>query len=162
MHAWLAHYDSDVRPSLAPYPNATLLDYLSQLAREHGSKTALLFKGASVSYRRLEAESNAFAAALVAEGVKPGDRVALVLPNCPQFFVAEFGVWKAGAIVVPLNPTYSEREMLEALDAMRVEVVVTLTPELVLLTLVTLPDYPLAGRGPASCRPALVIISPAA
>ena len=128
MHPWLAHYDSDVRPSLAPYPNATLLDYLSQLAREHGSKTALLFKGASMSYGRLEAESNAFAAALVAQGVKPGDRVVLVLPNCPQFFVAEFGAWKAGAIAVPLNPTYSEREIREALEAMRVEIVVTLTP----------------------------------
>ena len=127
MHPWLAHYDPDVRPSLAPYPNATLLDYLSQLAREHGGKTALLFKGTSVSYARLESESNAFAAALVAENVKPGDRVALVLPNCPQFFVAEFGAWKAGAVTVPLNPTYSEREMQEALDATRTEVVVTLT-----------------------------------
>ena len=128
MYPWLAHYDSDVRPSLAPYPQATLLDYLSQLARDHGGKTALLFKGASVSYRRLETESDWFAAALVAEGVKPGDRVALVLPNCPQFFVAEFGAWKAGAIVLPLNPTYSEREMQQALDATRAEVVVTLTP----------------------------------
>src|SRR5688572_9006629 len=128
MHPWLAHYDSDVRPSLAPYPKTTLLDYLSQLARDHGAKTALLFKGASVSYARLETESNAFAAALAAEGVKPGDRVALVLPNCPQFFVAEFGAWKAGAVTVPLNPTYSDREMEQALDATRAEVVVTLTP----------------------------------
>jgi len=128
MHPWLAHYDPDVRPSLAPYPKATLLDYLTELAREHGGKTALLFKGTSVSYARLETESNAFAAALVAEGVKPGDRVALVLPNCPQFFVAEFGAWKAGAVTVPLNPTYSEREMQQALDTTRTEVVVTLTP----------------------------------
>ena len=60
--------------------------------------------------------------------MRPGDRVALVLPNCPQFFVAEFGVWKAGAITVPLNPTYSERELQQALDATRAEVVVTLTP----------------------------------
>lgn len=128
MHPWLAHYDLDVRPSLAPYPQATLLDYLSRLAREHGHKPALLFKGTAVSYARLEAESDAFAAALVAEGVKPGDRVALVLPNCPQFFVAEFGTWKAGAITVPLNPTYSEREMQQALEATRAETVVTLTP----------------------------------
>ena len=101
MHPWLAHYDSDVRPSLAPYPDKTLVDYLTQLARDHGDKPALLFKGGSVSYGRLEAESDAFAAALAADGVRPGDRVALVLPNCPQFFVAEFGVWKAGGITVP-------------------------------------------------------------
>ena len=46
MHPWLAHYDSDVRPSLAPYPDKTLVDYLTQLARNHGDKPALLFKGA--------------------------------------------------------------------------------------------------------------------
>src|SRR5687767_2745679 len=102
---WLAHYDSDVRPSLAPYPDKTLLDYLDELARDHGGKPAVLFKGGSLSYRQLEAESTAFAAALSALGVRKGDRVALVLPNCPQFLIAEFGAWKAGAIVCPLNPT---------------------------------------------------------
>ena len=49
-----------------------------------------------MSYGQLDAESDAFAAALAADGVRPGDRVALLLPNCPQFFVAEFGIWKAG------------------------------------------------------------------
>ncbi len=63
-------------------------------------KPALLFKGSTISYAQLEAESTAFAAALVALGVRTGDRVALLLPNCPQFLVAEFGAWKAGAVVV--------------------------------------------------------------
>jgi long-chain acyl-CoA synthetase len=125
---WLAHYDPDVRPSLEPYPRKTLLDYLAALAAEHGDKPALLFKGATVSYARLEAESNAFAAALVAMGVRKGDRVALVLPNCPQFLVAEFGIWKAGGITVALNPTYSERELEQALDSTRAMAVVVLTP----------------------------------
>jgi long-chain acyl-CoA synthetase len=125
---WLKHYDSDVAPSLEPYPRKTLLDYLTSLAAEHGEKPALLFKGATVSYARLEAESNAFAAALVAMGVRKGDRVALVLPNCPQFLVAEFGIWKAGGIVVALNPTYSERELEQALDATRASLAVVLTP----------------------------------
>src|SRR6185295_17253472 len=115
---WLERYDQDVRRSLEPYPEKTLLDYLSALASEHGDKPALLFKGATVSYARLEAESDAFGAALV----------AMVLPNCPQFLVAEFGIWKAGGIVVTLNPTYSERELDQALDATRSSVVVTLTP----------------------------------
>jgi long-chain acyl-CoA synthetase len=124
---WLAHYDADVRPSLQPYPTDTLIDYLARLATDHGDRTALLFKGTRVSYRQLEEASNAFAAALIALGVKPGDRVAILLPNCPQFVIAEFGVWKAGAIVVALNPTYSERELQLALESMRVETVVTLT-----------------------------------
>ena len=54
--------------------------------------------------------------------------MALLLPNCPQFMVAEFGVWKAGGIVVALNPTYSEREIEAALDSTRASTVVTLTP----------------------------------
>jgi long-chain acyl-CoA synthetase len=125
---WLQHYDPDVPQSLAPYPERTLLDYLDNLAGEHAHKAALLFKGASMTYGRLQAESDAFAAALVAMGVRPGARVALILPNAPQFFVCEFGAWKAGAIVVPVNPTYSERELEGVLDATGAETVVTLTP----------------------------------
>jgi long-chain acyl-CoA synthetase len=125
---WLAHYDSDVRPSIAPYPDTTLIDYLNQLASRHGSKNALLFKGSAMTYGQLASESTAFAAALAALGVSKGDRVALVLPNCPQFFVTEFGAWKAGAVVVPLNPTYSERELEQALVSTGAEIVVTLTP----------------------------------
>ncbi len=128
MKPWLAHYDADVPHSLAPYPDVTLLDYLDRLAREHGSRPAVLFKGRTVTYAEIEAASTAFGAALAALGVRKGDRVALVLPNCPQFLIAEFGVWKAGGIVVALNPTYSERELEQALDTMRVTIVVTLTP----------------------------------
>src|SRR5436190_11129699 len=128
VHPWLAHYDSDVKPSLEPYPDKTLLDYLAALATEHGDKPALLFKGATVSYARLEAESDAFGAALAGMGVRTGDRVALLLPNCPQFLIAEFGVWKAGGIVVALNPTYSDRELEQALDSTRASLIVVLTP----------------------------------
>src|SRR5688500_9391825 len=124
---WLAHYDADVRPSLAPYPEKTLIDYLDRLASAHADKPAILFKGATVTYGQLGAESTAFAAALVELGVRKGDRVAVVLPNCPQFFVAEFGAWKAGAIVVAVNPTYSERELEQVLASTGAETVVTLT-----------------------------------
>ena len=128
VHPWLAHYDDDVAPSVAPYPDKTLLDYLSELARDHGDKPALLFKGTATSYRMLEDQSTACAAALADLGVRPGDRVALLLPNCPQFFVAEFGAWKAGAVVVPVNPIYSERELEAALIATGATMVVALTP----------------------------------
>jgi long-chain acyl-CoA synthetase len=125
---WLANYDPDVPHSLAPYPDKTLLDYLTPLAREHGDKTALLFKGATMTYGELEQQSDAFAAALVARGVQHGDRVALLLPNCPQFFIAEFGAWKAGAIVVPLNPIYTERELEATLVNTGATMVIALTP----------------------------------
>ena len=56
-----------------------------------------------------------------------GDRVALLLPNCPQFFVAEFGAWKIGAIVAPLNPIYTEHELEGPLRDNGIETIVTLT-----------------------------------
>ena len=125
---WLRHYDSDVPATLVPYPDRTLLDYLADLARDHADSPALLFKGATMTYGRLEQESTAFGAALAAIGVHPGERVALLLPNCPQFLVAEFGIWKAGGIVVAVNPTYSEREIEGVLESTRASTVVTLTP----------------------------------
>src|SRR5262245_50942923 len=94
---WLSHYDADVRPTLGPYPNRTLLDYLDDHVRDRPAAPALLFKGATVTWADLSRESDAFAAALRSLGVRRGDRVALLLPNCPQFFVAEFGAWKIGA-----------------------------------------------------------------
>ena len=124
---WLAHYDADVRQSIAPYPEKTLVDYLDLLAANNADKPAVLFKGSTITYGQLGSESTAFAAALVALGVRKGDRVALVLPNCPQFFVAQFGAWKAGAVVVALNPIYSERELEHALTSTGAETVVTLT-----------------------------------
>jgi len=126
MRPWLAHYDADVPATLEPYPERTLLDYLAETAGTHPDRPALLFKGHRMSYAELERESDAFAAALVASGVGPADRVALCLPNCPQFLIAELGAWKAGAIVCPLNPTYSERELEEALSASGAETVVVL------------------------------------
>ncbi len=128
MKPWLAHYDPDVRPSVAPYPEKTLIDYLDQLASTHPSNAALLFKGATMTYGELDALSTSFAAALAGLGVRKGDRVALLLPNCPQFFVAQFGAWKAGAIVVALNPTYSERELEQALVSTGAGTAVVLTP----------------------------------
>ena len=128
MQPWLARYDPGVSESVAPYPDKTLIDYLSQLARDHTEKPALLFKGTSMSYGTLESESNSCAAAFVTLGIQPGDRVALLLPNCPQFFVAEFGIWKAGGIVVTVNPTYTERELENALVSTGTSIVVTLTP----------------------------------
>src|SRR4029079_13531374 len=60
--------------------------------------------------------------------VRSGDRVALVLPNCPQFLIAEFGAWKAGAAILPLNPLYTGEELIPPLNSARARVALTLTP----------------------------------
>jgi long-chain acyl-CoA synthetase len=124
--SWIRGYDEGVPDTLEPYPERTLLDYLSEAARNWPDRPALLFKGSRVTYRQLEDQSDSLSSALAANGVKRGDRVALCLPNCPQFVIAEFAAWKAGAIVCPFNPTYSEREMGEALRATGAETVVVL------------------------------------
>ena len=124
--SWLAHYDAGVPATLEPYPELTLCDYLSDTSRYHPDRPALLFNGARVTYGQLERLSDAFAEGLASLGVTPGQRVALCLPNCPQFLIAEFGAWKAGAIVAPFNPGYSDREMEDALNATGAETLVVL------------------------------------
>ena len=72
----------------------------------------LLFAGdAELDYRTVDAESGRLAAGLIAAGLAPGDKVAVQLPNLPQFVVAYFGILKAGLTMVPLNPLFTAREV---------------------------------------------------
>ena len=115
--AWFRNYDKGVPRSLEPYPDLTLLDYLRQNAASWPGRPALFFKGATISYDDLEKWSDRFAAGLIGAGVNQGDRIAIALPNCPQFMIAEIGIWKCGAIACPINPTYSDRELEHAFTA---------------------------------------------
>lgn len=125
---WLAKYDPGVVHTLGEYPQRTLLDYIDDGVRERPAHPAVLFKGASMSLGELDALSTAFANALLSLGVTRGDRVAVLLPNTPQFFIAELGAWKVGAILVPLNPIYTEEELVGPLKDTSPKVIVTLTP----------------------------------
>jgi long-chain acyl-CoA synthetase len=124
---WLDHYDAGVPRTLAPYPNRTLVDYLTDNARQRPDRPAILFKGATLTWRALERLSDACASAFSDLGIQRGDRIALLLPNCPQFLIAQFGAWKIGAIVAPLNATYTEREIEGPLHEHGIETIVTLT-----------------------------------
>jgi long-chain acyl-CoA synthetase len=124
---WLAHYDEGVPATLAPYPNRTLVDYLADAARDRPQQAALLFKGARLTYGELDRLSDAGAAAFRFLGVGRGDRVALLLPNCPQFLIAEFAAWKIGAIVAPMSPMYTEQELEGPLRENGIVTIVTLT-----------------------------------
>jgi long-chain acyl-CoA synthetase len=125
---WLSQYDAGVPPSLAPYPARTLVDVVHETANERPDHPALIFKGACVSYGDLDRDTDALARTLNACGVQPGDRVALLMPNAPQAVIAQFGAWKAGAIVAPLNPLYTEPELERALNECGAETIVVLTP----------------------------------
>jgi len=126
--SWTTHYDTGVPASLAPYPAKTLVDYARESAARHPDAPAIFFKGTRISNAELDRLSDRFASALAGAGVRRGDRVALMLPNCPQFLIAELGAWKAGATVLPLNPLYTASELVEPLRNAGVEIVVTLTP----------------------------------
>jgi long-chain acyl-CoA synthetase len=125
---WLDHYDAGVPETLAPYPDRTLLDDVAEAVAQRPDAPAMLFKGRAISHGELERASDAFAAALAGLGVAKGDRVAVLLPNCPQFLICELGAWKAGAILVPLNPIYTEQELEGALARTGAETIVVLTP----------------------------------
>ena len=125
---WLQHYDQGVPDTLSPYPDRTLLDDLAEAVAERADAPALLFKGRTVTHGELDRLSDTFAAALAGLGVAPGDRVALLLPNCPQFLIGELGAWKAGAILAPLNPIYTEQELEGALRRTGAETILVLTP----------------------------------
>ncbi len=125
---WLKHYDQGVPATLAPYPQRTLLDCLADTVRARPDHPFLLFKGASLSYRNVARLSDNLAASLVAHGLGKGDRVAIVMPNCPQAIVAQLGAWKAGAIAAPMNPLYTERELACTLQTCGATMAIVLTP----------------------------------
>jgi long-chain acyl-CoA synthetase len=125
---WLKSYDEAVPHSLQPYPQLTLVDYVDKAAKERPNADMLIFKKRHMSYAEVNRLSDEFAAALASLGVKKGDRVALVMPNCPQAIIGRWGAWKLGAILVHLNPVYTEAEMEHALTDCGAETVIVLTP----------------------------------
>lgn len=124
---WLKNYEKGVPATLQPYVQQTLIDVMRETVSQRPNHTALYFKGSKMSYAQLDQLSDQFANALVAMGVKKGERVALVMPNIPQFVVAEFGVWKAGAVAACINPLYTEYEMEHALNECGAETAVAMT-----------------------------------
>ncbi len=107
---WVRNYDPGV-PSTLEYPKEPLFRLLERSAERHPDRIATSFFGATLTYRQLDDLVNRFANALKTMGVVKGDRVGLLLPNCPQFLIGYFGALKAGAVVVATNPLYVEREV---------------------------------------------------
>jgi len=126
-YPWIAHYDEGIRPSLEPYPLTTLADIVHETATLRPDHPALWFKGTIISYQELDRLSDAFAAGLVALGIRKGDRVAILLANSPQYVIAELGIWKAGAIAASINPLYTGYELEHTLNECAAETAVVMT-----------------------------------
>ena len=107
---WLASYAPGV-PADVDVPAESLPQMLAASARRYGTRVALDFFGAETTYAELADQVDRAAEALRALGVRAGDRVALVLPNCPQHVVAFYAALRLGAVVVEHNPLYTASEL---------------------------------------------------
>ena len=107
---WLSLYPEDYLPDLTPAATNPL-DHLRSTVKLHRQNPALYYFDRIISYKELDEMSDAFACALKNRDIEKGDRVALYLQNIPQFIIAQYGIWKAGGIVVPLNPMYKANEL---------------------------------------------------
>ncbi len=123
---WHKCYEAHVPASLE-YPQVPLPTALEMTARRFPDFPAIIFKGRRISYRQHNDGVDRFAAALQGLGVKKGDRVAVHLPNCPQFITAYYAALRIGAIVVPCNPIYTARELEHQLNDSGSSVIVTLS-----------------------------------
>jgi long-chain acyl-CoA synthetase len=123
---WLKFYEPHV-PEKLDYPQTPLPALLEETARKFADRTAMIFKDNKITYREYNEAIDRFAAALQALGVKKGDRVAVHLPNCPQYPIAYNAVLRAGGIVVPCNPIYTAREMKHQINDSGARVIVTLS-----------------------------------
>lgn len=107
---WVAHYEEGV-PTQLDIPDRPLTWLLDRTTSRYPSHTAIIYYGTKLTYAQILSYANRFATGLQRLGVQKGDRVAIALPNIPQYTIAFYGALKAGAVVVPTNPLYTEREM---------------------------------------------------
>jgi long-chain acyl-CoA synthetase len=122
---WFNMWPADV-PKSINYPAITLQGILQKTAEKYPENVAVAYSGKEISYAQLDSFSNQFANGLVKLSVKKGDRVALFLPNIPQFVISYFGVLKVGATVTTISPMHREREVEYQLNDSGAQTIVAL------------------------------------
>lgn len=122
---WLRHYPDWVSPSFS-YPRMAAWRLLADAARGRPDEVACVFFEQKLTFEELFTQARRTAAALRGLGVEPGDRVAMLLPNVPEFLTALNGIWMAGAVAVPLSPLLVTEEVSHWLESTDCRVAVTL------------------------------------
>ncbi len=107
---WIRHYEEGI-PAELTIPDQPLTWLLDRTVSKYPDHTAFIYYGTRLSYAQFNSLANRFASGLQRLGVKKGDRVAIALPNVPQYPIAFYGALRTGAVIVPTNPLYTEREM---------------------------------------------------
>lgn len=109
---WLKNYAPGVPAKIDFAQYETLVEFLKDCFQKFPNHTAFECMGVKLTYKEVDQYSDKFGAYLQSRGLKPGDRIAIMMPNLLQFPIAVFGALKAGLIVVNTNPLYTPREML--------------------------------------------------
>ncbi|GIN86820.1 long-chain-fatty-acid--CoA ligase [Heyndrickxia sporothermodurans] len=122
---WLLQYPDEIPASLS-YEEKPVHSYLTEASKNYADKIAIHFMGKELTFREVYDSALKFANYLKKLGVKKGDRVAIMLPNCPQSVIGYFGILYAGGIVVQTNPLYTERELEYQMDDSGAKVILTL------------------------------------
>ena len=122
---WLPFYEAEVAPT-CEYPNQNLAAFLVTSAQKFPHRPAMYFMGKSISYKKLLMLSYQMANVLRGLGVKKGDRVAIMLPNCPQVVIAYYGTLLLGGVAVMTNPLYMERELAHQMKDSGAKIIITL------------------------------------
>jgi long-chain acyl-CoA synthetase len=124
---WLAHYEPGV-PYTIGIPNIPAHHLLRSAVRRFPRKTAIIFEGGRLSYRKLNHEANRFANALLSLGLGKGARVVLLMPNIPQMVIAFFGTLKAGMTAVFTPPLTEPEELIDIIRDVEASALVTIKP----------------------------------
>jgi long-chain acyl-CoA synthetase len=107
---WLKNYPPWVAPQLE-VPKEHNVQILKRVCSRRGSEPAIYYFGRSISFGEVDRWSDSLAVALQEMGLQKGERVVFYMQNIPQFVIAQYAVWKAGGIIVPLNPMFKEKEL---------------------------------------------------
>jgi long-chain acyl-CoA synthetase len=123
---WFATWPADVPKSMEPYPEVSVFAMLRDSAARFPDRPATAFFGKRLSYQQLLTQVERFSAVLVGLGVKQGERVGLLLPNCPQYLIVWYACQRIGAVPVGNNPLYTQRELEHQLKDAGISVIVVL------------------------------------
>lgn len=130
---WLNHYDPGV-PARLDYPAVPVHWFLEEAAQQYPDQACTIFQDQTITYRQVNDLSDRLARALVALGIRKGDRVAVMMPNLPQFVLSFYAILKAGGVVVALNPLYQHTELEYQLGDSGAKALIALRPFADLIT----------------------------
>lgn len=122
---WTRFYGPDTPTNFDPQP-MSIPEFLANAARNHPTRKALIFQNWSMTYAELERASGVMAANLRLLALRPGMRVAVLMPNLPQTVITFFAVLKAGGVLVMMNPLYMEKELRDQVTDSGAEFLISL------------------------------------